>query len=85
MVREMGKGWIVQGKRMVQMAQTYGEGIGRHVTQRIHVQDLGQCQKLSNKIQLYTAYFICKLLYMFRVVSAPIISSTNNCIYSIWY
>jgi len=29
-------------------------------------------------MQLYTVYFICKLLYMFRVVSPPIISSTNN-------
>ena len=29
--------------------------------------------------------FICKLFYMFRVVSPPIISSTNNCIYIIWY
>ena len=26
-----------------------------------------------------------KLLYMFRVVSSPIIRSTYNCIYSIWY
>ena len=29
--------------------------------------------------------YICKLLYMFRVVSPPIIRSTHNCIYSIWY
>jgi len=36
-------------------------------------------------MQLYTVYFICKLLYMFRMVSPPIIGSTNNCIYSIWY
>jgi hypothetical protein len=28
---------------------------------------------------------IWKLLYMFRVVPAPIIRSTYNCIYSIWY
>ena len=26
-----------------------------------------------------------KLLYMFRVVSPPIIRSTHSCIYSIWY
>jgi len=36
-------------------------------------------------MQLYADDFICKLLYMFRVVSPPIIWSTNNCIYSIWY
>jgi len=29
--------------------------------------------------------FNCKLPYMFRVVSPPIIRTTNNCIYSIWY
>jgi hypothetical protein len=36
-------------------------------------------------MKLYTVYFIWKLLYMFRVVSPPIIRSANNCIYSIWY
>jgi len=36
-------------------------------------------------MQLYTVYSTCKLPYMFRVVSPPIIRSTNNCIYSIWY
>ena len=36
-------------------------------------------------MQLYTVYFICKLLYTFRVVSPSIIRTTNNCIYSIWY
>jgi hypothetical protein len=35
--------------------------------------------------QNYTAYFIWKLLYMFRVVFPPIIRSANNCNYSIWY
>ena len=36
-------------------------------------------------MQLYIVCFICKLLCVFRVVSPPIIRSTNNCIYSIWY
>ena len=36
-------------------------------------------------MQRYTVYFTWKLLYMFRVVPAPIIRSANNCIYSIWY
>jgi len=29
-------------------------------------------------MQLYTVYFICKLLYMFQVFSPPIIRSTNS-------
>jgi len=36
-------------------------------------------------MQIYTVYFICKLLYMFQAVSPPIIRKTNSCIYSIWY
>jgi len=36
-------------------------------------------------MQRYTVYFIWKLLYMLRVVPSPIIRSTNNSIYSIWY
>ena len=42
-------------------------------------------QHISNKMQLYTFYFIWKLLYMFRVVPTHIIRSANNCIYSILY
>ena len=42
-------------------------------------------QYVSNKMQRYTVYFIWKLLYMFWVVSPPIIRSANNFIYSIWY
>ena len=34
---------------------------------------------------LHNLFISGKLLYMFRVVSPPIISSTHNCIYSIWY
>jgi hypothetical protein len=37
------------------------------------------------QMQRYTFYFIWKLLYMFRGVPPPIIRSTYNCIYSIWY
>jgi len=36
-------------------------------------------------MQRYTVYFIWKLLYMFRVVTSPIIRSAYNCMYSIWY
>ena len=35
-------------------------------------------QYISNKMQPYTVYYICKLLYMFRVVPPPIIRSANN-------
>ena len=34
---------------------------------------------------LHSLFISGKLLYMFRVVSSPIIRSTYNCIYIIWY
>jgi len=34
---------------------------------------------------LHSLFISGKLLYMFRVVSSPIIRSTYNSIYSIWY
>ena len=34
---------------------------------------------------LHILFISGKLIYMFRVVSPPIIRSTHNCIYSIWY
>ena len=33
---------------------------------------------MSNKMQRYIVYFICKLLYMFRVVTPPIIRSART-------
>ena len=57
----------------------------------------GTSTQHQERIQLYlqhlvfvTPYcwiyiYISKLLYMFQVVSPPIIRSTYNCIYSIWY
>ena len=42
-------------------------------------------QYISDTMQHYTVYFIWKLLYMFPVVTPPIIRSAYNCIYSIWY
>jgi hypothetical protein len=42
-------------------------------------------QYISNKMQLYTVYFIWKLPYMFRVVLPPIIRSAYDCMYSICY
>jgi len=36
-------------------------------------------------MQRYTVYFIWKLLYMFGMVTPPIIRIANNYIYSIWY
>jgi hypothetical protein len=36
-------------------------------------------------MQHYTVYFIWKLLYIFRMVTSPIMMSANNCIYCIWY
>jgi len=34
---------------------------------------------------MYSSLYFFKLLYMFRVVSPPIIRSTYNCNYRIWY
>jgi len=34
---------------------------------------------------IYNLLYLCKLLYMFRVVTPPIIRSTCNCNYSIWH
>jgi hypothetical protein len=34
---------------------------------------------------IYSLFYFCKLLYMFRVVTPPIIRSTYNCNYSIWH
>ena len=36
-------------------------------------------------VTLRSLFISGKLLYMFRVVSPPIIRSTRNCIYSIWH
>ena len=43
--------------------------------------------RIGNPLQRYKVYYeyIWELLYMFRVVPPPIIRSTNNYIYSIWY
>ena len=34
---------------------------------------------------MYSLLYFCKLLYMFQVVTPPIIRSTYNCNYSIWH
>jgi hypothetical protein len=34
---------------------------------------------------IYILLYFCKLLYMFRVVTPPIIRSTYDCNYSIWH
>jgi len=34
---------------------------------------------------IYSLLYFCKLLYMFRVVTSPIVGSTYNCNYSIWH
>ena len=64
--------------------------IGKDTENVMFLTFMGPCiviiyQYISNKMQRYTVYFIWKLLYMFRLVSPPIIRSTYNFIYSIWY
>jgi len=34
---------------------------------------------------VYSLLYFCKLLYMFRVVTPPIITRTYNCNYSVWH
>jgi hypothetical protein len=34
---------------------------------------------------IYSLLYFCKLLYVFWVVTPPIIRSTYNCNYSIWH
>jgi len=34
---------------------------------------------------IYSLLYFCKLLYIFRVVTPPIIRSTCNCNHSIWH
>jgi len=34
---------------------------------------------------IYSLLYFCKVLYMFRVITPPIIRSTYNCNYSIWH
>jgi hypothetical protein len=34
---------------------------------------------------MYSLSYFCKLLYMFRVVTPPIIRNTYNCNYSVWH
>ena len=57
---------------------------------RINLRFRGPCivsifRYISNKTQRYIVCYLWKLLYMFRVVSPPIIRSAYNCIYNIWY
>ena len=60
---------------------TLGDIVEFNVQRSVHLKYI----PISNKMQRYAVYFIWKLLCMFRVVSPPIIRSTHNCIYSIWY
>jgi len=47
------------------------------------------CESVSITVQqdvtIYSLLYFCKLLYMFRVVTPPVIRSTYNCNYSIWH
>jgi len=47
------------------------------------------CESMSIIIQqdatMYSLLYFCKLLYMFRVGTPPIIRSIYNCNYSIWH
>ena len=40
---------------------------------------------LQRAATLHSLFISGKLLYIFRGLSPPIVRSTHNCIYSIWY
>jgi len=40
---------------------------------------------VKQDVTMYSLLCFCKLLYMFRVVTPPIIRSTYKCNYSIWH
>jgi len=40
---------------------------------------------VQQDVTMYSLLYFCKLLYMFPVVPPPIIRSTYNCNYNIWY
>jgi len=40
---------------------------------------------IQQDANMYSLLYFCKLLYMFRVVTPPIISSTYNCNDNIWH
>ena len=71
--------------------RTYSEPLKFHNRQVINLTFMGPCivSILSIYFQqdatLHSLFISGKLLYMFQVVSPPIIRSTHNCIYSIWY
>ena len=52
-----------------------------------HISDIAEVYAFyfQRDATLHNLFISGKLLYMFRVVSPPIIRSTHNCIYSIWY
>jgi len=41
--------------------------------------------KYFRDVILHSSFISGNLLYIFKVVTSPIIRSTYNCIYSIWY
>ena len=47
--------------------------------------DQGHSNIYPTRCNITQFIYIWKLLYMFQVVSPPIIMSTHNCIYSIWH
>jgi len=53
----------------------------------VHVSVLRESMSITvqQDATIYSSLYFCKLLYMFRVVTPPIIRSTYNCNYSIWH
>ena len=86
-------GWGVLLNSLRKFAFRKRPGISLHVKQTSASQGTLCCTKSVMLFQYmyptrckFTQFiYIWKLLYMFRVLLPPIIRSTYNCIYSIWY
>jgi hypothetical protein len=97
-VRARGKNWCeepVRSYRLLLLLADPGNPCGRkfrtlladYICETWHVRKV--LVFLSIIVQqdatMYSLLYFCKLLYMFRVVTPPIIRSTYNCNYSIWH
>ena len=78
--------WVFFVRDTVTLGFLFPDILGEH---SVFISRVKQPEKMSIIFQQdatrHILLYFCKLLYMFRVVTPPIISSTCNCNYSIWH